>query len=567
MFDRKWTAYFRPHPSAATPTLFRLVFAAVSGAALSLSYTGLYLSVYSWVCVGVLLVVLFGARPRVAFACGFVHGLSFVLSSVPWIATVLAVHGGLSRAGGWGVLVLIAGAWGILTGTFAWSVQRISQRSVMLACIAAPFLWVTFEFVRAHLPEISFPWNLLGYPAASSIALIQLTSVTGIYGLSFVVASFNALLAWTDVGLRPAPKYRVGALAGAAAIILLIMLTGARFVPNAEAQHYARAVQTNFPESDSYESNWFQAHQGEMDEIERYSVAPSKNHPDLLIWPEAPAPFSFEDPRFAAIASTLAQRFEGPFLAGVIEWRPAPTSSDKSDHTSLVPYNSAILLNAQGQRIFTYDKIHLVPFGEYEPFPLIHAVVTSVSGEVGGFHKGSSYVIGHLQDDYTFGTFICYEAIYPGEIREFAAKGAELYINISNDGWFGHSAAAEQHLRMARVRAVENRRWLLRVTNNGITAVIDPYGRISRALPRDVRAAADLPYDFRTDETIYTRFGDWFAWMCVIVSIILLAGTFRKGNTASEELLIPIHAPQTLVTASHSLSRMQTAIAGKRNDS
>jgi apolipoprotein N-acyltransferase len=175
-----------------------------------------------------------------------------------------------------------------------------------------------------------------------------------------------------------------------------------------------------------------------------------------------------------------------------------------------------------------YDKRHLVPFGEYEPFPLIHGVVQSVSSEVGGFHKGSVAAVGTFPNNYKFGVFICYEAIYPGEVREFAAKGANLFINISNDGWFGKSAAAEQHLRMARVRAVENRRWLLRVTNSGITAGIDPYGRIYETIPWNVRGAVDLPYNFRTDTTLYTRFGDWFAWMCVLISVILLLQTFWK---------------------------------------
>ena len=177
-----------------------------------------------------------------------------------------------------------------------------------------------------------------------------------------------------------------------------------------------------------------------------------------------------------------------------------------------------------------YDKIHLVPFGEYEPFPLIHRVVASVSDEVGGFRKGKNYSVGHFPNGSTFGVFICYEATYPGEVRRFADNGAQLFVNISNDGWFGHSAAAEQHLRMARVRAVENRRWIVRSTNSGYTASIDPYGHIFRALPPDIRAAADLPYDFRTDKTIYTRFGDWLPWLCVLVSVILVGITFRKAK-------------------------------------
>jgi len=140
--------------------------------------------------------------------------------------------------------------------------------------------------------------------------------------------------------------------------------------------------------------------------------------------------------------------------------------------------------------------------------------------------------VGTFSNGNKFSVFICYEAIYADEIRQFTDRGAELLVNISNDGWFGTSAAAEQHLRMARVRAVENRRWLLRDTNSGITASIDPYGNVTRAMRRDVRDSADLPYDFRTDRTIYVRFNDWFAWMCLLVSAILVGITFRKEKPA-----------------------------------
>jgi len=552
---RSWTHFFPPYPGPAAPAAFRLLCAAVSGAALSLSYTGFYFSIYSWLCIGLLLVVILDARLPVAFACGFVHTLVFVFTSVPWIATVLSVHGGLSRVGGWAILFLIASIMGILTGAFAWCVRRLARRSLVLACVGAPFLWVTFEFALAHLPEISFPWNLLGYPASANLALLQLATITGIWGLSFVVAAFNALLGWTTSASAPPLKIRAAVLTVAALLILAIMAFGPRFIPRTAAGHFARAVQPNFPEAMEYPADWFKAHVRDLEEIEELSLAPSNHSTDLLVWPEAPAPFSFEDPQFARHASLLAIHFQHPFLAGVIEWKPAPESS-AGGHAALAPYNSAILLDPQGQMVFTYDKIHLVPFGEYEPFPLIHHVVASVSSEVGGFRKGTKYSVEQLSGGYTFGTFICYEAIYPGEIRRFAANGAELFVNLSNDGWFGRSAAPEQHLRMARVRGVENRRWLLRVTNNGITVSVDPYGRIFRPLPQDVRAAVDLPYDFRTDETIYTRFGDWFAWLCALVSVILLASTSKKGNTAPEELLIPVtDIPPSLVGARFNASQ------------
>src|SRR6266852_543853 len=215
-----WLSYLHPQAGAEIPAGLRLIVGAVSGVALSLSYHGLYLSIYSWVCVAILLFSLFGAQPRVSFGCGFLHALLFVLTSVPWIATVLTAHGGLSVAGGWGVLLLIAMAWGILIGSFAWAVQRLSRQSIELACVGAPFIWVTFEFVRAHLPEISFPWNLLGYPAAANLGLVQITSITGIYGLSFLVAAFNALLAWAISSTSLSSRKRFASVAAATAILL-----------------------------------------------------------------------------------------------------------------------------------------------------------------------------------------------------------------------------------------------------------------------------------------------------------------------------------------------------------
>jgi len=525
MTPHRWFAFLSPQSGAEMPLAVRLFFATLTGAGLSLSFIGLNLQIYSWASIGLLLMLVMPTKPRVAFAGGFLHAMAFVLTSVPWIATVLSVHGGLSPTGGWGVLLLIAAAWGVLTGGFTWCVNRIAHRDAKLACIAAPFLWVTFEFIRAHLPEISFPWNLLGYSAGTNLAMVQLTTVTGIYGLSFVVAAFNSLIAWADVAKSTTIAKRLGIIVGVATLIFLVMFVGERLVPKAVANHSARAVQPNFPEVESYGLDWFGTHRQDLAELEALSLEDSGKHPDLIIWPEAPAPFSWQDAQFGRFASRIAIEAQRPFLAGTIEWKSEALPSGV--HVQ-APFNSAVMVDGRGRRILAYDKMHLVPFGEYEPFPLIHRVVTSVSSEVGGFRKGANRVVGTLPNGFKFGTYICYEAIYPGEIREFANRGANLLINISNDGWFGKSAAAEQHLRMARVRAVENRRWLLRVTNNGITAAVDPYGRTYSSIPRDVRGAADLPYDFRTDLTSYTQMGDWFAWLCVIVSVILVGKTFIK---------------------------------------
>jgi len=524
------------------PAIARFFLAALSGAVLSLSFYGAHPSFYSWFCLAILLFSILGARARVAFICGYLHGLIFVVTCVPWVAEVLSVHGGMSAAAGWAVLLLIATVWGCSIGLFAWMVQRLSQQEMGLALLGAPFLWISTEVFRAYLPEISFPWALLGYPAAGNPALVQITTITGIYGISFLVAVFNALLIWI-VASPPAKRKNRGMVVTAILVLLFaVQIVGPRFVPTAPASHIARVVQPNFPETEGYAGDWYADHKADVTELEQLSLrrSPGLRQPDLLVWPEAPAPFSFQDPHFGPYISRLATEFQHPVVVGVIDWKPIVESRKGIPRTGLVPYNSAAMLNPIGQEAFLYDKIHLVPFGEYEPFPLIHQVVSSVSQEVGGFRKGTARNVGRFSNGNTFSTFICYEAIYAGEIRQFANNGAQLLINVSNDGWFGKSEAAEQHLRMARVRAVENRRWLIRDTNSGITAAIDPYGNVTRVMQRDTRAAADLPYDFRTDKTIYTRFGDWFAWMCVAVSAILVLLTFRKAKSPGVA-----RAPQT----------------------
>jgi len=527
-----WKSYFFPHRSPQTPAMVRLLISAASGALLSLSFHGSFPGIFGWFCPALLFSSILGARARVAFSCGFLHALLFVVTCVPWIAEVLSVHGGMSLAAGWGVLLVIALVWSTAVGLSTWAMQRLSTRSYTLALIGAPFLWISTEVFRAYLPEISFPWALLGYAPAENPALLQFTTVAGIYGLSFLAAAFNALLVWSDCGPSPESKRRLAILGGVILALALVCWIGPRFVPRAEAHHLARVVQPNFPENTQYVGDWYTEHQADLVELQKLSLRPSPGtqQPDLLIWPEAPAPFSFQDPHFGPYISRLAADFGHPVIVGVIEWKPGREFINGAERNTLLPYNSAAMLNALGQKTFGYDKIHLVPFGEYEPFPFIHQVVTSVSEEVGGFHKGKERAVGKFPNGDTFSVFICYETIYPGEIRDFTHRGAQLLINISNDGWFGKSEAAEQHVRMARVRAVENRRWLVRDTNSGITASIDPYGNMTRVMARDVRGSADLPYDFRTDTTLYTRFNDCFAWMCVAISAILVVLTFRKAN-------------------------------------
>ena len=499
----------------------RVLLGLLSGLALAFAFPSHHVPLLAWLSVAALMVASLGARPRRAALCGFLHGAVFYTATLPWISTVMRVHGGLPVAPAAGVLVLIVAAASLFTATFALLISWLGRSSVTHACLAAPFLWVVLEFGRTHLPHIGFPWNLLGYAASSNLALLQLAPLTGIYGLSFLIAGYNSLFAWAIKGSSGFRDRRAAVWLAVTLALVLVAQFGGRFVPAEAPRRVARLLQTNFPQSPSYPADWMDRHAPELDELERLSNVARERGAELVIWPETPAPFSMQDPKFAQRAERIARASGSAFLLGVVDWKPGP-------HGGLAPYNSAALLDAAGRRTFHYDKIHLVPFGEYVPLRRWLRFARSLTAEVGGFQAGSEYKVGELPGG-KFGVFICYEAIFPAEVRRFVVGGAELLVNISNDGWFGRSAAPEQHLAMARVRAVENRRWLLRATNNGYTVAVDPYGRYAARLEPDLRGALEAPYDFRSDLTLYACWGDWLAWLCLVVTAYWLGVTILRG--------------------------------------
>ncbi len=500
--------------------------ALLSGLALAFAFPSGSATIDAWVSVAWLTVVSLGVRPRQAALFGFLHGAVFYGVTVPWIYTVMRVHGGLGVAAAAGVMGLVVAAASLFPAAFAWGLAWVGRSSVTRACFAAPFLWVALEYARTHLPHVGFPWNLLGYAASGNLALLQVVALTGIYGLSFLVAAYNALLAWAFLhyvsARRRAPLV---VLLSVTAVLVVYAGLGARLVPFAGAQHSARLVQTNFPQAPSYPADWMERHAAELDQLERLSNPAVGEASGLVIWPEVPAPFSLEDAKFAGRAERIARTSRGDFLVGVVGWKTTA-------HGGLAPYNSAALLDASGREVFLYDKIHLVPFGEYVPLRRWLTFAGKLTAEVGDFQSGSAHKVGKLADGRRFGVFICYEAVFPDLVRRFTVNGAELLINLSNDGWFGRSAAPEQHLAMARVRAVENRRWLLRVTNNGYTVVVDPYGRYTARMAPDARDSMTAAYGFRADLTPYARWGDWVAWLCVVVTtgLLLRRAASRPGG-------------------------------------
>jgi apolipoprotein N-acyltransferase len=507
-----------------------LGFAAASGAALALAYPDYHIWLLGWVALGGLIFCSLGAPVRQASVCGLLFGLVHYTISLPWIYTVLRVYGPVPKWEAAGLLLLLSLAASVFCAAFAALVAWLSNRSERLAMLAAPFLWVALEFLRTHLPDIGFPWNLLGYVASNSLGLLQIASVTGIFGLSLLVATYNTLFLWAFLSIgrvkaRPLSSPPVLSWMGATVTLAGFAFIGSLMIPTSKPTLIAHLVQTNLPQSTSYQPDWDVVHAGDMEQLERMTAEAGRARPGLVVWPEVPAPFSLQEGAFAERATRIARESESDFLLGIVHW--------KSLDSRMQAFNSAALLNSKGQQTFVYDKIHLVPFSEYIPWRKGLWFATELTALISDFSNGADYSVGSLPEG-RFSVLICYEAIFPDQVRRYVNNGADLLINISNDGWFGNSSALSQHLEMARVRAVENRRWLLRDTNTGETVSVDPYGRIIARLPRYSRGVLDAPYGLRDDRTFYTRWGDWVPWLSTGIALSLVAaGAFVKKREAN----------------------------------
>jgi len=455
------------------------------------------------------------ASPAQAFLLGYACGILWYAGTCYWIYSVMHQYGGVTTPAGIGILILFCLYLAIYHGVFGLLMSLLAGGTTfnLRALLLSPVVWVAVELARTRIT--GFPWGLLGTTQVDNIPLARIASVTGVYGLSFEIMLVNAAFAAAYLVHREKRKRLALATVIAAVILQAGSLVPAPAIPT---DHNAVLVQANVPILEG--SDWTKAYFNEtLRSLTETSLdlPGGSPHPDLIVWPENPAPFYTSDPLFRDAVSNVARRSNAWLLAGSIGIRNA--SATPAQPTEI--YNSASLVTPKGEWVSRYDKVHLVPFGEYVPFKRIFSFAGGLTKEVGDFSRGASRA--PLDAGGTkLGTFICYESIFPDEIRQFANNGAQVLVNISNDGWYGDSGAYAQHLKQSRMRAVENDRWLLLDTNTGLTAVIDPIGRIVASAPRKTRTTLRVPYALSNATTFYTRHGDWFAYLCAIISVVAL---------------------------------------------
>jgi apolipoprotein N-acyltransferase len=465
-------------------------------------------------------VKLLPASPWQGFLLGYLCGILWYAGSCYWIYNTMKQFGGIGPAGAAGLLLLFCLYLGLYHGLFGLITAMVARKSVRAALVTAPFLWVTVELARTRIT--GFPWDLLGISQVDNIPLARIARATGVYGLSLEIMIVNTAFAAAWL-LRRNRRTSLLFAAIAAAFVLQI----ARWMPVATfaTDRSAMLVQENVPVLDN--TDW--THEYFNDTLRDLSSI-SRNHadgmaPGLIVWPESPAPFFAGDPAFRTGLSQLAQDTHAWIVAGNVgvENTGAPSKNPEKI------FNSASLVSPTGEWIGRYDKMHLVPFGEYVPFKDWLAFAGGLTKEVGDFTPGGARIPLQAGDE-KLGVFICYESIFPDEIRQLAKSGAQVLVNISNDGWYGDSGAYAQHLKQARMRAIENDRWLLRDTNTGVTAAIDPFGRVVQTVPRKVRTALQANYSLMAGTTFYTRHGDWLAYACAIISLIAIVLSLTPGK-------------------------------------
>jgi len=466
------------------------------------------------------------AKPLQGFVLGYCCGILWYGGTCYWIYSTMRQYGGVNAPAAVGILILFCLYLGLYHGLFGLLVSLLAGGSTFSrrALVLAPAAWVAVELARTRIS--GFPWDLLGIAQVDNIPLARIAAAAGVYGLSFEIMIVSA--AWAAVFLVHRDR-KQPLLIAAIAATLVLQAGQLVHAPALSADKSAVLVQANIPilEGPDWTRDYYQTTLKELSSLSLNSE--SLAHPDLIVWPESPAPFYTSDPLFRSALSDVARQANTWVLAGGI----GITNASQNPQRPTTIYNSAQLVSPTGEWVSRYDKAHLVPFGEYVPFKRLFAFAGGLTKEVGDFSAGTSRR--PLDADGTkLGVFICYESIFPDEVRQFVAQGAQVLVNISNDGWYGDSGAYAQHLKQARMRAVENARWLLRDTNTGVTASIDPYGRVVARAPRKVRTSLKAPYALVSETSFYTRHGDWFAYLCAIICVVALILRFAIPNKVEQ---------------------------------
>ncbi len=492
----------------------------LSGTLLFLSFPRFEFFPLAWIALIPLLFAIQHQSTSRSFLLGWLTGLIYFFGTVSWVTISMHHYGKLSWDISYLLMVVLVSYLASFVGLFAallrWTMRRLGSPSV------APFLWVTIELARGHLLT-GFPWVSLGYSQYRFLPFIQIADITSIYGISFALVLANvALYRLIQSGFKKQIAWRYPL--GTSLILLLIFSYG--FIRLSQPIRDDKTLDVAVIQGNiSQDRKWDKAFQDETVQIYKRLSLDIFNEfrPALVVWPESATPFFFQtETQYQDEVIRLAK--ESPFY--LLFGSPAFETNEAGQGYL---FNSAYLISPTTEAIPRYDKIHLVPFGEYVPLKFLLFFVSKIVEGVGDFIPGQEATVMEAAG-LKVGTVICYEVIFPELVRRFVKRGAVVMTTITNDAWFGNSAAPDQHFSMVVFRAIENRIPFARAANTGISGFINSHGKIIKKTPLFVETALAERLNVRSEETFYTAYGDLFAIACAIITFALMMSAKRRTD-------------------------------------
>jgi apolipoprotein N-acyltransferase len=499
--------------------------ALLSGVLTALAFPKPSLFFLGWISLIPLLYLLSSRKPGRGFFLGWCGGFGFYLLLLYWIQDVPAHYGGLS----WGfstlIFALFAAFLALLWGVFGMVFCRLRAVFPRGVFVLSAFLWVGLEYILTHLLT-GFPWGLLGNSQYKNLAFIQISALTGVYGLSFLIVLFQSGFVRSVTSRKKAPFFVV------LGIILAVHAGGwlvlQEEVPKTAETFVGAVIQGNVPPEMEFTldnvNETFDLFQRHIDLSRRACSQGAR----FVVWAELSVPLCFSCnhayyTRFSQELMGFARAQDCTMLLGTNETAFSQGGVPKY-------YNTAANLNPDGELSFYY-KMHLVPFGEYTPYKMVFSFISTFTQAIGELTPGENYVL-HDYDGVPFASPICYEIIFPGIMRNFVKKGARFLVTITNDAWYGRSWGPYQHFGIAVLRAVEARRFLLRSATTGISGVIDPYGRVLSRSRLNTEAFLTGSITPLSGTTFYVRYGDWLSLLSLTLSgvFLILALVFKRRN-------------------------------------
>lgn len=501
--------------------------AILSGILLFLGFPAYNLGYIVWVALVPLFIIIKGEDTKNSFLLGYLTGIVYYFGTLKWVTISMVLYGNLPYFLSYLFMFLLILYLGLYVGIFALLVNYISNKRRWIIIFIAPIIWTSLEFVRAHILS-GFPWSSLGYSQYKHTLIIQIADITSIYGISFLIVMVNGLI--TEIIISKKRKIWLPAVISILILTLSIGYGVWRIYLSPYTTHHTLKIgliQGNIAQDKKWDRRFLSETIDIYKRLTKEALI-KDNSIDIIIWPEAATPFFFElQKQYKDEITKFVKRrgtyllFGSPYLGKYIKNRE-------------VLFNSAYLLSPDGEIVSRYDKIHLVPFGEYVPLSSILFFVEKMVPMIGDFSSGDSYTVMKIPES-RFGVVICFEVIFPELVRNFIKNGAEVMATITNDAWFGRSDAPYQHFSMVVFRAVENRVPFVRSANTGISGAIDIYGRIIQTT--DIFKEAVISQDInareingRDDMTFYTKYGDIFAYVCTIMGIIIFFSSYLENR-------------------------------------